>query len=89
VGTLKLRIVPNAKRAEVVGKYGDAVKLKVAAPAMDGKANNALLEFIAEKLGVSARSVSLLMGDKSRDKVVAVEGVESEELRRRLLGGEP
>jgi uncharacterized protein (TIGR00251 family) len=85
VATLKLRIVPNAKRNEVVGEYGDAVKVKVAAPAVDGKANGALLEFLAEKLGVSARAVSLLMGDKSRDKVVSVEGIESDELRRRLL----
>ncbi len=85
MATLKLRIVPNAKRNEVVGEYGDAVKVKVAAPAVDGKANGALLEFLAEKLGVSARAVSLLMGDKSRDKVVSVEGIESDELRRRLL----
>ena len=85
MATLKLRIVPNAKRNEVGGKYGDAVKVKVAAPAVDGKANGALLEFLAKKLGVPARAVSLLMGDKSRDKVVAVEGVETDELRERLL----
>lgn len=85
MASLKLRIVPNAKRAEVVGEYGDAVKVKVAAPAVDGKANSALLEFLAEKIGVSARVVSLLMGEKSRDKVIAVEGVETDELRKRLL----
>ncbi len=86
MATLKLRIVPNAKRDEVVGEYGDAVKVKVAAPAVDGKANGALLEFLAQKFGVPARAVSLLMGDKSRDKVVFVEGVETDELRKRLLG---
>jgi uncharacterized protein (TIGR00251 family) len=52
VAALKLRIVPNARHSEVVGEYGDAVKVKVAAPAVDGKANAALLEFLAEKLGV-------------------------------------
>ncbi len=90
MATLKLRIVPSAKRDEVVGEYGDAVKVKVAAPALDGKANDALLEFLARKFGVHARAVSLLMGDKSRDKVVSVEGFvegfETDELRKRLLG---
>lgn len=85
MGTLKLRIVPNAKRNEVVGEYGEAVKLKVAAPAVEGKANEALLEFVAGKLGLHPRSVSLVGGAKSRDKVVAIEGIEAAEARRRLL----
>jgi len=85
VGTLKLRIVPNAKRDEVVGEYADAVKLKVAAPVVEGKANAAVLEFIAEKLGIHPRAVSLIAGEKSRDKIVAVESVDSDEARRRLL----
>jgi hypothetical protein len=85
VAALKLRIVPNAKRGEVSGEYGDAVKVKVAAPAVDGKANAALLEFIAEKLGVPARTVSLQHGEKSRDKLVAIEGMESEVAKRKLL----
>jgi len=85
VGTLKLRIVPNAKRDAVVGEYGDAVKLKVAAPALEGKANAAVLEFIAEKLGIHLRAVSLVAGEKSRDKIVAIESLASDEARRRLL----
>jgi uncharacterized protein len=86
VAGLKLRIVPNAKRSEIVGEYGDAVKVKVAAPAVDGKANAALLEFLAETLGVSVRVVTLIAGEKSRDKVIAVEGMEAEEVREKLLG---
>lgn len=80
-----MRIVPNAKRSEVVGKYGEAVKVKVAAPAVDGKANAALLNFIAGKLGVPSRSVSLAAGDKSRDKLIVVESLEADEMKRRLL----
>ena len=82
---LKLRIVPNAKRSEVAGEYGEAVKVKVAAPAVDGKANAALLEFLADCLGVSGRAVTLVSGEKSRDKVIAVEGMTAEDARGRLL----
>lgn len=85
MGTLKLRIVPNAKRDEVAGEYGDSVKVKVVAPAVEGKANEALLEFIAEKLRVHRRDLALVAGEKSRDKIVAIEGIEPGEARRRLL----
>lgn len=85
MAALALRIVPNAKRSEIVGEYGEAVKIKVAAPAVDGKANAALLEFLAEKLNVSVRAVSLVAGEKARDKRITVEGMSPEEARRRLL----
>ncbi len=82
---LKLRIVPNAKRDEVVGEHGDAVKVKVAAPALEGKANEALLEFIAEKLGLHRRDVLLVAGEKSRDKLIEISGLDETEARTRLL----
>src|SRR4029434_3744412 len=56
---LRLRIVPNAKRSEVVGPHGDALKLKIAAPALEGRANEELVEFLANKLGVSRRTITL------------------------------
>ena len=84
-GRLKLRIVPDAKRDEVVGEYGDAVKIKVAAPALEGKANEALLEFIAEKLRVHRRDITLIIGGKSRDKLIEVASLEATEARARLL----
>jgi uncharacterized protein (TIGR00251 family) len=84
-GRLKLRIVPNARRDEIVGEYGDAVKIKVAAPAVEGKANAALLEFIADQLDVPARTVTLLSGDKSRDKTIGIDGLSADEARARLL----
>ncbi|EDY19355.1 protein of unknown function DUF167 [Chthoniobacter flavus Ellin428] len=83
---LRLRIVPNARRSEVVGVHGDAVKVKVQAPAMDGKANEALRDFLAEVLTVPARAVEIVAGEKSRDKVVAIADLETDEARRRLLG---
>ncbi len=85
MGRLKLRIVPNAKRNEVTGEHGDAVKIKVAAPAIEGKANEALLEFIAEKLGIHRRNLTLIAGEKSRDKLIEIAGLDATEARGRLL----
>ena len=82
---LKLRIVPNAKRDEVVGEHGDAVKIKVAAPALEGKANEALLEFIAEKLRIHRRDITLIAGEKSRDKLIEIANLDAAEARARLL----
>lgn len=85
MGRLKLRIVPNAKRDEVVGEHGDAVKVKVAAPAIEGKANEALLEFVAEKLGIHRRDITIVAGEKSRDKLIEIADLDPAESRARLL----
>ena len=82
---LKLRIVPNGKRNEVTGEHGDAVKIKIAAPAIEGKANEALLEFLAEKLGLHRRNLTLIAGEKSRDKLIEIAGLDATEARGRLL----
>jgi uncharacterized protein (TIGR00251 family) len=84
---LRLRVVPNARRSEVVGLHGEAIKVKVQAPAVEGKANEALRIFLAERLNIPAREVEIVGGEKSRDKLVAIEGLELEEARQRLLGG--
>ena len=83
---LRLRVVPNARRSEVVGAHGEAVKVKIQAPAMEGKANEALREFLADRLKLSLRSIEIMSGLKSRDKVVAITGMDTDEARRRLLG---
>jgi len=72
--TLTLHIQPGAKKTEVAGEHGDALKIRLAAPPVDGKANAALLEFIAEKLGVAKSAVTLKSGQTSRRKVVEVVG---------------
>ena len=75
-GTILLRVhvQPGARRSEVVGLHGDALKIRLAAPPVEGKANAALIEFLAEKFGVPARQVALTRGEKSREKVVAISG---------------
>lgn len=82
---LAIKAVPGAPRNEVCGMLGEAVKVKVHAPPVEGKANEALVAFLAEALDVPRRAVTLLRGDTSRHKTVRVEGVEQAEALRRLL----
>ena len=70
--TLTLHIQPGAKKTEVVGLHGDALKIRLAAPPVDGKANAALLEFIADRLQLTRSAVSLIGGQTSRRKVVGL-----------------
>lgn len=71
---LSLHIQPGAKKTEIVGEHGDALKIRLATPPVDGKANAALLEFIADRLGVGKSAVTLKSGQTSRRKVVEVAG---------------
>ena len=70
--TLTLQIQPGARKTEVVGLHGDALKIRLAAPPVDGKANAALLEFIADRLQLTRSAVSLIGGQTSRRKVVGL-----------------
>jgi uncharacterized protein len=71
---LHVRAQPRAARSEIAGTFGDALRIRLAAPANDGKANAELVRFIAETLGVARRAVTIARGQKSRDKVVEVTG---------------
>lgn len=82
--TLELKTIPNAPRDGLAGWLGGTLKVKVQAPALDGRANEALLAFLAEKLGVPRRAVTLLRGDKSRRKVVRITGLTLPGVRARL-----
>ena len=66
---------PAARRTEVAGRHGDVVKVRLAAPAVDGKANLALRRFLAEAFDVPLRNVALVRGETSREKIVRIEGV--------------
>lgn len=81
---LALHVQPGARRTEVAGPYGDALKLRLAAPPVDGRANAALCAFLADRLGVSAAAVTLLAGHSGRRKRVLVAGLTTDEVRRRL-----
>ena len=72
--TLTLHIQPGAKRTEVAGLHGETLKIRLAAPPIEGRANEALLKFIAESFDVPLRQVELKQGGQSRHKVVVVTG---------------
>lgn len=72
--TLTLHIQPGAKKSECAGRHGDALKIRLAAPPVDGKANTALTEFVAEHLGLPRAAVRLKSGQTSRRKVLEVTG---------------
>jgi len=72
--TLTLHIQPNARRTEIAGLHGEALKIKITAVAVDGQANARLLKFLAEIFGVPLRQVNLLQGEHSRHKVVEIQG---------------
>jgi uncharacterized protein (TIGR00251 family) len=76
LGTLFLSIhaQPGASRTETAGLHGDALKVRIAAPALDGRANEELVEFLARRLGVARRDVAVVSGEKSRRKRVSVRG---------------
>jgi uncharacterized protein (TIGR00251 family) len=82
--TLNLKTIPNAPRDEIAGWLGDALKVKVQAPALAGRANEALLEFLAAELGVHRRAVTLARGEKSRHKVIRIVGLTLAEVKARL-----
>jgi uncharacterized protein len=79
--SLTLHVQPGARRSEIAGLHGDALKVKVAAPATDNKANAALIELLSEALGVPRSGITIRHGATSRRKVVEVAG--GAELRER------
>ena len=73
---LTLHIQPGAKKTEIAGLHGEALKIRLAAPPVDGKANAALIAFLAKACGVSKSSVELVSGETSRNKRVRVTGAD-------------
>lgn len=80
--TLTLHIQPGARKTEFAGLHGDALKIRLAAPPVDGKANEALVKFVAETLGLAKSAVSLKSGQTSRRKVLEVQGTTPDAVAR-------
>jgi uncharacterized protein len=85
MATLRLHVIPNAKANRVMGAHGAAIKIKLRAPAVEGKANAALRSFLAEELKIPERNVALVSGQKSRNKLIRIDGLSEEDARSRLL----
>ena len=81
-----VRVQPRASRTEVAGTHAGALKVRLQAPPVDGAANEALVAFLAERLGVARREVRIVAGLTSRSKVVEVSGVAPAQVERLITG---
>lgn len=79
-----VHVAPGSGQDAVVGLYGDALRIRLKAPPVEGRANEALRAFLAARLGVPVRAVEILSGHTSRHKVVRVAGVAAEQVRALL-----
>jgi uncharacterized protein (TIGR00251 family) len=74
--TVHLRVTPNGRRSEVLDTTGDRLRVRIAAPAVDGKANDELARFLADLFGVRRSAVTIVAGQRAREKTVVIQGVE-------------
>ena len=82
--TLKIRVIPKAKKTAFSGRRDDELVLRLNAPALEGKANRAAIEFLSGFFGVAKSAVSLVSGEKSRHKIFQIVGLNSSDLERKL-----
>ncbi|MBW8059458.1 MAG: DUF167 domain-containing protein [Solirubrobacterales bacterium] len=83
---IRVRLRPRGHRDELIGMRDGVLQARVTAPPVDGKANRALCRLIAKRAGVAPSKVSIVRGERSRDKLVRVEGVDQSKLRASLEG---
>ena len=79
--TFNVRVIPRARKTECAGFRDDVLVVRLAAPPVEGAANDALIEFLSRALHVPRRSVRIVGGDRSRQKRVAIDGVTNEHIR--------
>jgi len=79
-----VRAQPRASRNEIVGEHGGALKVRLAAPPVEGAANEELVRFLARTLSVPASAVRIVAGERGRNKIVEVDGLDAESVRRAL-----
>ena len=82
--TFSIKIHPRARKNAITGELGDALKLSLTAPPLEGRANDACIEFFANLLNVPRSSVTIASGQKSRMKVIRIAGVSADELQEKL-----
>ena len=84
--TFAVRVVPRASKNQIVGMHGDALKVRLTAPPVEGRANEALIACLARRLGVRKSQVEIVAGATSRRKMIRVIGLMAQEVEERLLG---
>lgn len=80
----QIKVLPRSSRSEVAGMHGDALKIKITAPPVEGKANDEIIRFLAKRLGVKSGQVSIVSGDHSQIKTIAVAGLTGHQVCERL-----
>lgn len=85
---IAVKVSPNASRDEVVGRLGEAWKIRIQAPPVEGKANERLCLFLARTLGLSRRSVLVVAGASAGRKIIRIEGLSEEQVQAKLNGSE-
>ena len=81
----RVRVQPRASRTEVAGEHAGAVKLRINAPPVDGKANQECIRFLARLLEVPPRAIEIVSGDSSRDKIIRVQNRNADHVRSALM----
>jgi uncharacterized protein (TIGR00251 family) len=81
---VKIYLQPKASKNEIVGSYRDGIKVKVTAPPVEGKANDALIRFLAKELGIFPSSIEIVKGHHSREKTLKISGNLDQELMKKL-----
>ena len=81
---ITIHVQPGAKRPGVVGPHGDALKIRIDSPPVDGRANLALISYLADRLDIPRNQIALVSGDTARRKRLAISGVSSETIRQRM-----
>ena len=79
-----VKVHPRAHKEAITGVIGDALKLALTAPPVDGKANQAVIEFFADLFAISRSSVTIASGETSRNKIIRVSGISAEQVRQKL-----
>ncbi|MDB6041364.1 MAG: hypothetical protein JWM99_5205 [Verrucomicrobiales bacterium] len=85
---LAIKVQPRASKSEIVGILGNELKIRIAAPPIDSAANEALVEFIAEKSGCHRQTITLIRGATSRSKTLSIRDGKLHEIEKKLLQGE-
>ena len=84
---IRIKLLPKSSRNQVVGREGDHFKVKVTAPPVEGRANKALIDLLAKKLGVSKSHIEIISGKSSRLKSIRIDGLSIEEITRKVEKG--
>jgi uncharacterized protein (TIGR00251 family) len=82
--TIMVRVIPRASRDAIEGAYGDSLKVRLTAPALENRANEALCRLLAERLNVQVAAVRIVAGEKSRTKRISIAGITREQIIKKL-----